>query len=109
MAETWPIVDEINTCNGDFIMAIIEVIVVGNKIPTKDYLNLLIDLFGLSLSNTNKICNKREMWPLSFLSRADSLERKKGEDPKRRQREARSDSGCLLEFGRAVLPDSLVK
>jgi len=107
-ATNWPLADEINACNGDIIMAITEVIA-SNKMPTKDHLNLLIDLFGLSLSNTNKICNKREMWPLSFLSRADSLERKKGEDPKRRQREARSDNGCLLGFGRAVLPDSLVK
>ena len=79
MAETWPIVDEINTCNGDFIMAIIEVIVVGNKIPIKDYLNLLIDLSGLSLSNIDlKNYHKREMCPLSFWSPADSAEERRG-------------------------------
>ena len=47
MATTWPSGDEIDACNGDHVVTIIEVIV-GNTVLIKNHLILLEDLFGLN-------------------------------------------------------------
>lgn len=93
MATNWPLADEINACNSDLDIAITEVIA-GNKMSIKDHLNSSIDLFRLSIVQIDlKNCDKRKMFPLSFLSLTDSQKRKK-RDPK--QPTARSGCGCLL-------------
>jgi hypothetical protein len=47
MATTWLAANEIDACNGDLIVAIIEVIAI-NTIPTKNHLSSPKDLFGLN-------------------------------------------------------------
>jgi hypothetical protein len=42
-ATNWPPTDKTNACNGDLAVAITEVII-GNTIPTENYLILLEDL-----------------------------------------------------------------
>jgi hypothetical protein len=53
MDTTWPSADEIGTYNGDFVVAIIEVIT-GNTIPTENHLISLEDLFGLNPKQLKK-------------------------------------------------------
>jgi len=45
-ATNWPPADEIDTCNGDLVEAIIEVIA-GHTIPTENHLISPENLFGL--------------------------------------------------------------
>jgi hypothetical protein len=53
MATTWSAADEIDACNGDFIVAIIEVIAI-NTILTKNHLSSLKDLFRLNPKQLRK-------------------------------------------------------
>ena len=77
----WPSADEIEACNSDLIVAIIEVIA-ENTIPTENYLILLGDLFKLNPKQTiTKNYEKRDMGPLSFLPLADAPKRKKERGP----------------------------
>lgn len=63
MATNWSPTDEIDTCNSDLIMEIIEVIT-GNKIPTKNHLISSVDLFSLNPKQLDiKIVEKRYMYP----------------------------------------------
>lgn len=83
MTTNWSFTDEIDVCNSDLIMITTKVIA-GNKILTKDHLNLLVPLFGLNLSIIDRskiIVIKREM----CLPPANSQKRKNERDPRQRQ------------------------
>jgi hypothetical protein len=72
-AANWPTADEIDTCNGDLVITITEVIA-GNTIPTKNHLilpEIYLDSNPKTLENYGK-----KMGSFPFLSPVESLERK---------------------------------
>jgi len=86
MATNWSSTDEIDACNGDFVMAIIKVIT-GNNTPTKNHLILSVYLFGLNLKQKDIKTKIRERYPLSFLSPPNTSKRKNERAPRQRRGE----------------------
>ena len=84
----WSSADEIDACNGDFVVAITEVIA-GNMIPTKNYLISPENLFALNPKQLDIKTIGKRMDPLPFLPAADATERK--------ERGPRCGGGCCSE------------
>jgi hypothetical protein len=85
MVTNWFSTYEIDACNDDSIVVIIEIIA-GNSLEKKHLISL-IDLFRINLNKLDlKSCCKQEMSPL-FLPLTDSPERKE-RGSRRRRREA---------------------
>ena len=100
-AINWPPTNEIDACNDDLIVAIIEVIA-ENTILTENYLILLGNLFKLNPKQTvTKNYEKRDMGPL-FLTSSRCTEEEEGEGPyveawRWRGPRSKGGSGTFLE------------
>jgi hypothetical protein len=76
-ATNWPSANKIDTCNGDLIVAITEVIA-GNTIPTKNHLISLENVFGLNPKQL-KITAEKDGSPLFLIhGRRTGEEEKEG-------------------------------
>jgi len=73
MATIWPHADESDACNGDLVVAIIEVIT-GNTILTKNHLISSEDLFGLNLKQL-----KKKLWKIKEIGQTRQRGRRRGD------------------------------